>query len=129
MEDSVHGNSRRYRPWSGGVDRGSGCGIGIVNGGGEGWTLSRATHTLASALCVVLHLREIPVGEPWCESVDLSDLSFRLYASLPSAQVSFDLQQIPELVVSRFSSLGEGRSLPMHAGAMGLGSQGLGQSQ
>ena len=81
MEDSVHGKSRRYRPWSGGVDRASGCGIGIVNGGGEGWTLSRATHTLASALCVVLHLREIPVGEAWCESVDLSDLSFRLYAS------------------------------------------------
>ena len=36
MEDSVHGKSRRYRPWSGGVDRASGCGIGIVNGGGEG---------------------------------------------------------------------------------------------
>ena len=62
MEDSVHGKSRRYRPWSGGVDRASGCGIGIVNGGGEGWTLSRATHTLAEGLCVALHLPEILSG-------------------------------------------------------------------
>ena len=37
-------------------------------------------HTLASALSVVLHVREVPVGEDWCESEDLSELSFRLYA-------------------------------------------------
>ena len=33
---------------------GSGTGIGMVTGGGEGWTLSRATHTLATGLCVPL---------------------------------------------------------------------------
>ena len=47
---------------------------------GEGWTRSRATHTLASGLCVALHLPEIPSGEAWCDSVELNDLSMGLCA-------------------------------------------------
>ena len=45
-------------------------------------------NTLASALCVVLHVCEIPVGEAWCESVDLSELSFRLHASSRCSHVT-----------------------------------------
>ena len=77
----MHGKSPRDSPWTGGVNWISGSGIGIVTGGeGEGWTLSRATHTLASGLYVALHLPEIPSGEAWCDSVELNDLSMGLCA-------------------------------------------------
>ena len=100
----------------GGVNWVSGSGIGIVIGG---WRLSRATHTLASALCVVLHLREIPVEKAWCESVGLSDLSFRLYASSCCSHLAlspwFAAQGLPSVVFAftrRFALCGCAMAAP-----------------
>ena len=61
----------------GGVNWVSGSGIGIVIGG---WRLSRATHTLASGLCVALHLSGVPSEEAWCDSAELNDLPVGLCA-------------------------------------------------